>query len=206
MNKKSKAGLTDQFRPPATKVCTGCKKDKPLKDFYLNGESRDGRHSKCGDCLRAIEQQKKTQRKEKAKTFFDARFFTLFLLLATSLSAFSQESQYAICYHNTLACKCGSGEVVAKDVVKNDTIEVGTGVYMIRHKDSLVGLYRLPTPDTLRAIILVTLSPNGIAHAKMGYVVIERGKRPIYLDCRKRALKWPQVGWDFREVDKNYKK
>lgn len=66
------------------------------------------------------------------------------------------------------------------------------------------GLYgfkvSMPAPDTSRAIILVTLSPNGIAHARMGWVVIQPGKPVIYLDCRKRALKWPQVGWDWREV------
>lgn len=68
--------------------------------------------------------------------------------------------------------------------------------------------WRLPatTPDTLRAICLVSLFQNSIAHARMGWVVIEQGKRPVYLDCRKRALKLPQVGWDFREVDLNYKK
>lgn len=53
-------------------------------------------------------------------------------------------------------------------------------------------------PDTIRAIILVTLSPNGIAHARMGYVVIAEGKEVVYLDCRKRALKMPQVGWGYR--------
>jgi hypothetical protein len=38
-------------------------------------------------------------------------------------------------------------------------------------------------------------SPNGIAHARTGYVVISEGKRPVYLDCNKRALKLPMVGW-----------
>lgn len=57
------------------------------------------------------------------------------------------------------------------------------------------------TPDTLRAIILVTLSPNGIAHARMGYVVIAEGKEVVYLDCRKRALKLPMVGWGWRVVN-----
>lgn len=62
--------------------------------------------------------------------------------------------------------------------------------------------WRLPVskPDTLRAIVLVTLSPNGIAHSRMGFVVIEQGKRPVYLDCNKRALKLPQVGWGYEEV------
>jgi hypothetical protein len=64
--------------------------------------------------------------------------------------------------------------------------------------------WRLPviTPDTLRAICLVTLSPNGLAHARPGFVVISEGKRPVYLDCNKRALKLPQVGWGFKEVNK----
>lgn len=60
-----------------------------------------------------------------------------------------------------------------------------------------------PKPDTLRAIMLVTLSPNGIAHARMGYVVIFEGKEVVYLDCRKRALKRPAVGWGYRVVGKN---
>lgn len=57
-------------------------------------------------------------------------------------------------------------------------------------------------PDTLRAILLVTLGyrQQGIAHARMGFVVIEQGKAPVYLDCQKRALKLPMVGWDWREV------
>lgn len=61
-------------------------------------------------------------------------------------------------------------------------------------------------PDTLRAICLVSLFQNGIAHARMGYVVITPGKRPVYLDCRKRALKLPQVGWGYELIDPNYKK
>lgn len=60
-------------------------------------------------------------------------------------------------------------------------------------------------PDTLRAIVLVTLSPNGIAHSRMGFVVISEGKRPVYLDCQKRALKLPMVGWGYREVGVNEK-
>lgn len=65
--------------------------------------------------------------------------------------------------------------------------------------------WRLPvtTPDTLRAIVLVTLSPNGIAHSRMGFVVISEGKRPVYLDCRKKALKLPMVGWGYVEVGGN---
>lgn len=62
------------------------------------------------------------------------------------------------------------------------------------------------TPDTLRAIILVTMCPNCLAHARMGFVVIEQGKRPVYLDCNKKALKLPQVGWGYELIDPNYKR
>lgn len=61
-------------------------------------------------------------------------------------------------------------------------------------------------PDTLRAICLVTLFPNGIAHARMGFVVICEGKRPVYLDCRKRALKIPQVGWGYELINPSDKR
>lgn len=63
------------------------------------------------------------------------------------------------------------------------------------------------TPDTLRAILLVTLGYNhlGIAHARMGFVVLSEGKRPVYLDCRKKALKLPQVGWGYELVNPNEK-
>lgn len=63
-----------------------------------------------------------------------------------------------------------------------------------------------PTPDTLRAILLVTLRENGPAVARMGFVVISEGKRPVYLDCQKKALKLPQVGWNYQVIDPNYKK
>lgn len=124
----------------------------------------------------------------------------LFFLFSGSLSAFSQSSQYAICYHNTPACMCRSGEVVIRDTA-----------YIGKHYIELDSIEKrrwhawtnAATLDTLRAICLVTLSSNGIAHARMGFVVIEQGKRPVYLDCRKRALKLPQVGWGYLEVNPN---
>lgn len=63
-------------------------------------------------------------------------------------------------------------------------------------------------PDTIRAILLVTLGyrQQGIAHARMGFVVISDGKRPVYLDCQKKALKLPMVGWNYQVIDPNYKK
>lgn len=112
-----------------------------------------------------------------------------FLLLSASLTAFGQSVPLDDMAPNTtqyIVGKNGGG----------DTLR-----YHVRLEDR-VG------PDTLRAILLVTMGyrQQGIAHARMGYVVVEQGKHPVYLDCRKRALKWPQVGWDFREVDLNYKK
>lgn len=69
-------------------------------------------------------------------------------------------------------------------------------------KPVVIDRYKIvpPSPDTLRAIVLVTLSPNGIAHARMGFVAISESKRPVYLDCQKKALKLPMVGWGYVEV------
>lgn len=64
-------GYTDKFRPPKSKVCKGCNKERPLKEFYLNGDSKDGHYNTCPDCLKAIEKKKKEDKKEYAKTFFD---------------------------------------------------------------------------------------------------------------------------------------
>jgi hypothetical protein len=60
-------------------------------------------------------------------------------------------------------------------------------------------VYPLPS-DTLRAIVLVTMFPNGTAHSRVGFVVIEAGCKPVYLDCNKKALKLPQVGWGYEVV------
>lgn len=76
------------------------------------------------------------------------------------------------------------------------------GTYSISNKEPK----REIKPDTLRAICMVALFQNGLAHARMGYVVIQQGKRPVYLDCRKRALKLPQVGWGYEIVNPNYKR
>ncbi|HEX6427987.1 MAG TPA: hypothetical protein VF008_09895 [Niastella sp.] len=189
----SKVGLTDKFRPPATKVCRLCEKEKPIKEFSLNIKGRNGYSNECRGCKKEHEDQKQLQRKERAKTFFDAKFFML-LLLSTSLTAFSQVSQHAVCYHNSPACRCSNGKITDKAPTSDTTKDLWLidGKYVWKVKEV--------TPDTLRAICLVTLFPNGVAHSRMGFVVIEQGKRPVYLDCRKRALKLPQVGWDFREA------
>lgn len=101
----------------------------------------------------------------------------LLLLTFISFTGFGQVSRNAVCYHNTPACRCSSGEVVQK----------GAAIYR--------------TPDTLRALILVTLSTTrqGIAHARVGYVVLG-GEKVIYLDCRKRPLKLPAKGWGWEVV------
>lgn len=90
MNEKSKTGLTDKFRPPKTKVCRLCKQDKPVKEFARNIRGRSGYANECRTCNREQENKKTEQQKENAKTFFDAKYFTLFLLLSVSLTAFSQ--------------------------------------------------------------------------------------------------------------------
>jgi len=85
--------------------------------------------------------------------------------------------------------------------VNPDALRLSTGILVYSAHEERAAA----KPDTLRAICLVTLHENGIAVARKGFVVIAQGKRPVYLDCRKRALKMPQVGWDFREVNVNYK-
>lgn len=181
MNNSSKSGLTDKFKPPATKVCRLCKQELPIKNFSVSFKGRHGYANECRGCKKAHEDHKTEQRREKAKTFFDARFFTLlpFFFLTGSLSAFNQESR-------TLEYP---GKLMEARIYKRPDFRIDT----VFHR----------TPDTLRAIILVTLSPNGIAHARMGYVVIEQGKRPVYMDCRKRALKPPAVGWGWESVGGN---
>lgn len=98
-----------------------------------------------------------------------------------------------------------SGSLDSFSQDKIDTVYFGrTG--LIFRNDTLINQFVTPaTPDTLRAICLVTLFPNGIAHARMGYVVIAEGKEVVYLDCRKNALKLPQVGWGYRVVNPNEK-
>lgn len=62
--------LTDHFRPPKTKVCNACKKEKPLKQFYLNPDNKDGRTNKCIACLLEVEDKKTGKKAEYAKQFF----------------------------------------------------------------------------------------------------------------------------------------
>lgn len=90
------------------------------------------------------------------------------------------------------------------DSFSQDSTKQSKNIWVSNLKVEIMDLY--PKPDTLRAIILVTLSPNGIAHARMGYVVIAEGKEVEYLDCRKKALKLPQVGWGYRVVNPNNQK
>jgi hypothetical protein len=115
----------------------------------------------------------------------------LLFFFSGSLDSFSQGIKPDVCYHNAPACNCSSGKIVDRVPTSDTTRELWliNGAYVWKPKQA--------TPDTLRAIILVTLSPNGIAHARMGYVVVQDGKRPVYLDCRKRALKLPHVGWGY---------
>lgn len=61
---------TTSFRPPATKVCNGCKKEKPIKEFNRDNDSLDGRINKCKICLKEIEVKKKERQAEYAKKYF----------------------------------------------------------------------------------------------------------------------------------------
>lgn len=98
----------------------------------------------------------------------------------------------------------GFSQEVPAELPRNEyTLEVKEYPRNLEHANLKSGL---STPDTLRAICLVTLFPNGIAHARMGFVVICEGKRPVYLDCNKKALKLPQVGWRYELIDPNYKR
>lgn len=117
----------------------------------------------------------------------------LLLLFSGSLSAFSQALDTTQPLRQFDASKWG--QPVTSTSIGPMTLQPGTVEWRLP----------APTPDTLRAICLVTLFPNGIAHARMGFVVIEQGKRPVYLDCNKRALKLPMVGWGYVEVGVNEK-
>lgn len=165
MTTTSKVGLTDKFRRPATKVCRLCEKELPIKKFNLSIKGRFGYTNECRDCKKEHEANKEQERKEKARNFFDAKFFTLLVFLTTSLTAFSQ----VIDTRQPLR---------QFDVSKWGHVSTGVAVSATRLE---------PTPDTLRAICLVTLGYRNlnVAHARMGFVVIEQGKRPVYLDCRR---------------------
>ena len=65
----------DQFRPPKTKTCRICKIEKPIKEFSVQIKNSDSRTHECRACKKEIEDQKKEQRKEHAKTFFDSKYF-----------------------------------------------------------------------------------------------------------------------------------
>lgn len=108
------------------------------------------------------------------------KHLTLLFLLSTSLTTFSQ----SVPVENTV----------------HPSISYAPPGYKVE-------IYEQPTPDTLRAICLVTLGYRNlnVAHARMGFVVVRQGKRPVYLDCRKRALKLPQVGWGYFETNQNVK-
>jgi hypothetical protein len=41
-------------RPELTKICSMCKKTKPLSDFYNNLTKSDGRNGICKECQRKV--------------------------------------------------------------------------------------------------------------------------------------------------------
>lgn len=116
------------------------------------------------------------------------KLFLLFLL-ATSLTAFSQvpDTTVPLREYNWSGVKPTNTDL---------------GVYATGRAVSMSDY--IIKPDTLRAYILVTMCRRCAAEPMPGYVVIERGKRPVYLDCRKRALKGKQMGWGYEIVNPNY--
>lgn len=48
-----------------TKVCTKCKKNKPLEDYYKDARVKDGRASECKSCRNVV--QKKYNKSDKGK-------------------------------------------------------------------------------------------------------------------------------------------
>jgi len=50
-----------------TKKCTGCKIEKPLKDFHRNSSTKDGRACRCKDCLNPDVNRRHREKREEAK-------------------------------------------------------------------------------------------------------------------------------------------
>lgn len=63
-------GLTDRFKPPPTKVCTKCKKEKPIKDFAHSAKGKHGYSYECKTCKNEADKIRKQQRAEYAKNYF----------------------------------------------------------------------------------------------------------------------------------------
>lgn len=51
------------------KTCKDCKKEKPLSDYYKNSALKDGKMSRCIDCLKVFSQNVKLKCSECGKTF-----------------------------------------------------------------------------------------------------------------------------------------
>jgi hypothetical protein len=61
---------TGQLEPPTTKVCRTCKIEKPITEFHLNAENKDGRTNDCGDCRNKAYRLKKEKQKSYGTQFF----------------------------------------------------------------------------------------------------------------------------------------
>jgi hypothetical protein len=61
---------TDAFRLPKTRVCSTCKKEKPLSEYRRSSEAPDRRQSKCKACEKQKEETKKEEQKEYSKKYF----------------------------------------------------------------------------------------------------------------------------------------
>lgn len=52
------------------KVCTRCRKPKPLSDFNVNTELPDGRHRCCRECMNQYQQDRREKIKSKDWDYF----------------------------------------------------------------------------------------------------------------------------------------
>lgn len=118
----------------------------------------------------------------------------LILLFSGSLDSFSQVPDTSQPLRQFDASKWGAHVIRTNEVKDIDGYIIGR----VGRVDTAV-----IKPDTIRAIVLVTLFPNGIAHSRMGFVVIQDGRKPVYLTCDKKPLKLPQVGWGYELVEPN---
>ena len=48
------------------KKCPGCGETKPLNEFHVNKRAKDGRQSRCKECLREYARQNSDRGKERA--------------------------------------------------------------------------------------------------------------------------------------------
>ena len=79
-----------------TKVCARCGKEKPLSEFYVDSQSKDGRNSWCKDCHKKYGREYRVARKEKLREIDYIRRYGVDLKTYKALLE-SQRGRCAIC-------------------------------------------------------------------------------------------------------------